>query len=86
MSSIHDNNLVFIDKKSLVPNDIRKLKLRQDPFIGNISKMLIDRANMHKRCNKICTIRPFCISYSRKIFRYMIMEDSRTTEYFQQFM
>ena len=40
---------------------------------------------MHKRYNKICTIRLFQTTYFSKILRFVVIEENSTTEQFKNF-
>ena len=84
---IYYNNMTFTDEKSLILNDLLKLRVRKDPIIGEVPNIIYSSSvNIWKRHNIFCTIRPFNNSNSNKTLVCVITEKNGTAELFQNYI
>ena len=82
---MHHNNLTFKDEKSFMLNDLMKLKVRKDPMTGEVPNIACGSgANVRKRCNLVCTIRPFNNSNCNKTLICVIAPKNGNAELFQR--
>ena len=65
--SIYHNNVTLTDKKSLILNDLLKLRVRKNPVTGAAPECVTAFSlNTRKRYNIMCAIRLIPAQYSQK--------------------
>ena len=81
---MYHNNLTFTDEKSLILNDLLKLRARKDPITGEVPNIVHGSGvSARKRHNMFCTIRSFR-SNCNKTLICVIAENNGTPELFQR--
>ena len=84
-SLIYHSNVSFTDEKAFIVHDLLKLRVRRDPITGEIPELLhCHDTNTRKRCNIMCSIRPFKVMTCNKALVCVITAENGTAELCQK--